>query len=156
MIWHLGTSFWAGRRPGKKLVPLMTSMEKVTPVIRNWCYGSVSGSRNWSIMSVSGSRNWCLMSVSGRKNSGSRNCYYGSVSGPRNWQKTSVSGSRNWRFLSVSFLDPETDIMDQFLGPETDIMGEGNFMQDREAVWHTEIGTVYGIQLTGCMHWQLK
>ena len=30
--------------------------------------------------------------------------------------------------MSVSFLDPETDIMDQFLGPETDIMGEGNFM----------------------------
>ena len=106
----------------------MTSMEKVTPVTRNWWYGSVSGSRNWSITSGSGSRNWCLMSVSGQKNSGSRNCYYGSVSGPRNWQKTSVSGSRNWRFLSVSFLDPETDIMDQFLGPETDIMGEGNFM----------------------------
>ena len=30
--------------------------------------------------------------------------------------------------MSVSFLDLETDIMDQFLGPETDIMGEGNFM----------------------------
>ena len=43
-------------------------------------------------------------------------------------KKTSGSGSRNWRFLSVSFLDPETDIMDQFLGPETNIMGEVNFM----------------------------
>ena len=31
--------------------------------------------------------------------------------------------------MSVSFLDPETDLMDQFLGPETDIMGEGNFMK---------------------------
>ena len=31
--------------------------------------------------------------------------------------------------MSVSFLDPETDIMDQFLGPETDIVGKGNFMK---------------------------
>ena len=30
--------------------------------------------------------------------------------------------------MSVSFLDPETDIMDQFLGPETNTMGQGNFM----------------------------
>ena len=34
--------------------------------------------------------------------------------------------------MSVSFLDPETDIMDQFLGPETDIMGERNFMSVTE------------------------
>ena len=30
--------------------------------------------------------------------------------------------------MSVSFLDPETDIMDQFL--ETDFMGERNFMDN--------------------------
>ena len=41
---------------------------------------------------------------------------------------TKKSGSRKSYYGSVSFLDPETDIMDQFLGPETNIMGEVNFM----------------------------
>ena len=30
--------------------------------------------------------------------------------------------------MSVSFLNPETDTLDQFLGQETDIMDEGNFL----------------------------
>ena len=31
--------------------------------------------------------------------------------------------------MSVSFLDPETDIIDQSLDPKTDVMGEQNFKE---------------------------
>ena len=41
--------------------------------------------------------------------------------------------------MSVSFLEPETNIMDQFLGPETDIMGERKIM----VLWFDIKMTVY-------------
>ena len=38
--------------------------------------------------------------------------------------------------MSVSFLDPETDDMDQFLGPETDILGEKKFVVVVGGAWN--------------------
>ena len=48
---------------------------------------------------------------------------------PQRWSPSSspyhyLLNLQNWCFRPLSFLDPETDIMDQFLGPKTDIMDQ--------------------------------